>query len=124
MIPLRSQNARNALEDGVARKRLLDEFRPLLEGLLAKQRIPRIAGEIDHLELASQGEALSRELASANARHDQVGDEKVDVALSRDEQIQSLGPICRGDHVISGGNQYPLQRLSYHRFVLDDEDRA
>jgi hypothetical protein len=47
---LAAHHGRYALENHVAGEGLLDKLRPLLEGLLAEERILRIAGDVDHLQ--------------------------------------------------------------------------
>ena len=65
---------------------------------------------------------LLRDFLAEHVRHDDVGDEQVDLALVAAGDVEGFRAVGRGDHLVAVAGEDPLGDLAQGFLVLDDQD--
>jgi len=94
-----------------------------VEPALGGQHGLRVAGHEQHLDPGLDHPHSFRHLLAQHLRHDDVGDEQMDLAGMVAGHVQGLRAVGGGDHLVAVTGEDPLRHLTQGHLVLHDQDR-
>jgi hypothetical protein len=101
---------------------LLHQGHMRVEPALGGEDRPRVTGHEQHLDTRLDRPHLLRDFPAEHVRHDDVGDQQVDLAWPLGGDGEGLGPAGGGHHLVPVVGKDPLGHLAQCRLVLDDQD--
>src|ERR1700729_3344891 len=104
------------------RERLFDECHAGIEPALGCQDRASVAGHVEDLDLRLDRLYPVGYLLAEHVRHDDVGDEQVDLSVVVPGDVECLGAVGGGDHPVTVAREDPLRHLTEGFLVLDDQD--
>src|SRR5690348_7586316 len=120
LIPLAVEHLAHFAGEKVGPERLADEADSRPAQSLVKNCVFGIAGHEEHARVGSRLPELERELAAADVRHDDIGNQKVDRAAMGSAERERLLAVARDANNVAELLEYALQYLAQRITILDE----
>ena len=108
----------------VGGERLLEERAPRRQQAVLPDRLLRVSRDVQHLQVRRTGEKPLHQRGTAEAGHDDVGEDEIERTSMPVHQPQGIAPVARLQHPISPGPQHPTRQASDRQLVLHHQHGA
>ena len=102
---------------------LLEERDAAFQDAVAKNAVVGVAGNVENFQLRARDGKARDEFASAEARHDDVGDENVNRSSMGGGDFERLDSVGSIEDTVAGFSQVIANEFADTLFVFDEENR-